>query len=227
MIRYPQRSALVSGLFRGGCVMKRKFYLLASLLLALGLLSLMVGCDRKEQSMNAPTSVQVDQPDSSVPDGQADKATDAQKAWWRGLSQAARNQAILERAYRDNNVRVGLNCKDWARTVVLDASKTVVNLPGTLPDAYGWYFGASPYLRTLSGIRAVFPGCVVQTNWKLADGSITPHTFIVAATSTSGMYIIESNWCKPPCYTVYIRYITFDSFESQVFRYNCYYVVGG
>lgn len=208
--------------------MKRKFYLLASLLLALGLLSLMVGCDKQEQAVTAPVeAAQLDQPDLSAPSEQGEKATTAQKAWWRGLSQVARNQAILERAYRDNNVRVGLNCKEWARTVVLDASKTVVNLPGTLPNANGWYFDTSPYLRTVSSIRSAFPGCVVQTNWKLADGSTTPHTFIVAATSPSGMYIIESNWCKPPCYTVYMRHITFDSFESQVPRYTCYYVIGG
>jgi hypothetical protein len=47
--------------------MKRKFYLLASLLLAAGLLSLMVGCDRKEQTVNAPFIGNID-PDAVVDD---------------------------------------------------------------------------------------------------------------------------------------------------------------
>lgn len=207
--------------------MKRKFYLLASLLLALGLLSLMVGCDRKEQTVTAPVEVaQVDQPDLSAPSEQGEKATDAQKVWWRSLSQAARNQAIIERAWRDNGRYVGLNCKEWVRKVVYDASKTVVNLPATLPNASGWYFASSPYLVGMSGgIRSAQPGWIVQTNWKLRDGTTTPHTLIVTARGSTGIYIIESNWCSS--YAVCERFVSFATFESQVPRYTCYYVIGG
>jgi hypothetical protein len=213
--------------------MKTRFVWLASLLLAVGLLSLMVGCDRKEQTVSAPTPVQVDQPDSSVPSGEAEKATTAQKAWWRGLSQAGRNNAIVTRAYQDNNRNVGQNCKIWARAVVLAASQTVVNLPGTLPTENGWYFADSPYLVGMcGGIRSVQPGWIVQTNWKLADGSITPHTFIVVSRTSSGVNIIECNWTP---LTVTTRFVPFTVFEGsvnppkapEVPRYTCYYVIGG
>ncbi len=207
--------------------MKSRVSLLVSVLLALGLLSWMAGCDGEEPMVTAPTtSVQPGGENPDVPSGQVDKAipTAADKAWWRGLSQATRNQAIIERAWVDNGRYVGLNCKDWARAVVLAASRNVVNLPSTLPNASGWYFASSPYLRPLGNIRTVFPGCIVQTNWKTSKG-VTPHTFIVTATGSAGMNIIESNWVA----TNYVRerFVSFSTFESQVSLYTCYYVIGG
>ncbi len=215
--------------------MKRKSYLLASLLLALGLLSLMVGCDRKEQAVTAPVEVtQIDQPDLSVPSGGAEKATDAQKAWWRGLSQAARNSAIVTRAYQDNNRYVGQNCKIWARTVVLAASQTVVNLPATLPTDAGWYFADSPYLVGMcGGIRGVQPGWIIQGNWRsVVNGvvKITPHTMIIVSRVSTGVNVIESNWCLNNCNSVKTRFVPFTDFEGsnpKIFRYTCYYVIGG
>jgi len=205
--------------------MKTKFCVLVSFLLALGLLSLMTGCGQEEQSVTAPLeSMDLGEPDAPAFEEQAEKATAAQKAWWRGLSQATRNQAIIERAWRDNGRYVGLNCKEWARVVVYDASRSVVNLPATMPNASGWYFAPSPYLRSLSGIRAAFPGCVVQTNWKLANGSITPHTLIVTSSGPSGIGVIECNWTP---LTVTTRFISFTEFERQALRYTCYYVIGG
>lgn len=218
--------------------MKRKFYLLASLLLALGLLSLMVGCDRKEQSVTAPVEVtQIDQPDLSAPSEQGEKAnpTAADKAWWRGLSQGARNQAIIERAWQDNGRYVGQNCKIWARTVVLAASRNVVYLPGTLPNENGWYFASSPYLVGMSGgIRSAQPGWIVQTNWKLKVPNsnpvryrITPHTFIVLSRSATGVDIIECNWTPLTVTTRFVPFTDFEGADRKVVLYSCYYAIGG
>ncbi len=220
--------------------MKTRFVWLASLLLAVCLLSLMAGCEKQEQSVTAPAeSVQVDQPDLSAPSEQAEKAgpTLADKAWWRGLSQTARNQAILERAWQDNGRNVGLNCKQWVTKVVLEASKAVVNLPRTLPDGNGWYFDTSPYTVSMSAnIRNSQPGWIVQTNWKTASGGTTPHTLIVAGRGPTGVYVIESNWCSSAnCNTVNTRFVPFTAFEGStnpyrapdVLRYTCYYVIGG
>lgn len=218
--------------------MKTRFVWLASWLLAVCLLSLMVGCDKQEQSVTAPVeAAQIDQSDSPALDEQGEKAnpTTADKAWWRGLSQGARNQAIIERALQDNNRYVGQNCKIWARTVVLAASRNVVYLPSTLPNENGWYFASSPYLVGMSGgIRSAQPGWIVQTNWKLKVANtsppqytITPHTFIVLSRTASGVNIIECNWTP---WTVKTRFVPFTDFEGadrKVVLYSCYYAIGG
>ena len=115
--------------------------------------------------------------------------------------------------------------QEWARKVVLEASRGVVNLPAPLPDASGWYYGYSPYLVGMSGgIRSATQGTIVQLNWRLSSGAITPHTMIVNSRSSSGVYVIEANWTAG--YVKY-RWISFSEFDARAVRYSCYTVIGG
>ncbi|TAN58324.1 hypothetical protein EPN15_01445 [Patescibacteria group bacterium] len=157
----------------------------------------------------------------------AHSATEANKAWWRNLSQGARNQAIVDRAAQDIGKYVGLNCKKWVQQVVPAASRGVVNIPLTLPEADGWYWDYSPYVVGMSGgIRAVQPGWIIQMNWLLSKGW-TPHTAIVVGKTSTGVYLVESNWCDPPCYKVGLRWVSFTDFDAKAFRYTVYYITGG
>lgn len=74
--------------------MKRKFYLLASLLLALGLLSLMVGCDKQERTVTAPVVGSVDQ--SVEVDDLGDLNISAEEV--NAAGRAAYEQAGLDKA---------------------------------------------------------------------------------------------------------------------------------
>lgn len=147
---------------------------------------------------------------------------------WSSMTQTERNMAILYRADRDNGRFVNLNCKEWVRRVVLDASGGLVYLPQTLPNESGWYFASSRYLVGMcGGIRSVNQGWIVQMNWRRNDGVIVPHTLIIAGRSSSGIYVIECNWCMNNCMTVAYRWISFTDFEARAVRYSCYYVTGG
>ncbi len=167
----------------------------------------------------------------SVPGPAPAWQTPADAAWWRSLSQAARNQAIVERAYQNLGQNVGMNCKEWARWVVRDASRGTVNLPPTLPTDSGWYFGYSPYLVGMSGgIRSVASGWIVQSIWHLYSNRThawynTPHTMIVLGRGGDGVYVIECNWVAAG--TVGARWITFSEFDSKVIAHSSYYVTGG
>lgn len=196
--------------------------------LCLGLLTTMVGCSDHESLVTSPA----DNGQSQVQEGGQrqqlqESATSDQVAWWRNLTQSQRNAAIVSRGYADNGKYVGLNCKEWARKVVYDASKTVVWLPSTLPDANGWYFAPSSYLYgclSVYCISAVKPGYIVQMQWRQQSGAITPHTMIVTGVTSTGFSVIESNWIASN--TVGTRSITFNDFYKNVVKASMYYVVG-
>lgn len=175
---------------------------------------MVVGCSRDETPTEPTDQVAIEEPgDTSGEIGD------------RLLTQQQRNEAIASRALQDLNRNVGLNCKEWARKVVKEASGNVVLLPQTLPNASGWYWADSPYVVGMSGgIRGVQRGWVVQTNWRLSNGTITPHTFIVLSRTSSGVNIIESNWAAP--LTVKQRYVSFATFEAQVPLYSSHYIIG-
>mgnify|MGYP001591753260 CR=1 FL=1 len=141
--------------------------------------------------------------------------------WWHNLSQSQRNSAILTRALQDNNTYVGLNCKNWARKVVQDASSGHVIIPATAPDVNGWYWASDSYGHSVgrSGmIEYAQPGEIVQMNWGVGN----PHTAIVYSINSSGVYFIESNWQdkagEGPNH-VDIRFVSFSNFYSHVGSY--------
>jgi hypothetical protein len=156
----------------------------------------------------------------------------ADAAWWRGLGQSGRNQVILDRAARDINQPVGVQCKPWVQRVVTDASRGAATVPTTAPDPAGWYWQPNAYaIRYYGSISAVRPGWIVQMNLRKADGTISPHTAIVVGVSTSGIFWIESNYDSKHPNTVYTRFQTFADFERQTYingqaRYSLYYIGG-
>lgn len=189
--------------------------------------------ERKGGDVMGPDATRTQVVNPGVNDGDGQDRNDshnggtiADQNWWRNLSQAERNMMILYRAGSYNGSNSYCNCKTWARQVVLEASHNVVNMPQTLPGESGWYFAYSPYFVGMSGgIRGSAQGTIVQLNWRLNDGSITPHTMIVSGRSSTGVYVIEANW-SPKCHVGY-RWISFTDFDSHVVRYSCYTVIGG
>ena len=147
---------------------------------------------------------------------------------WHTYTQASRNFLIVNKAYSYLGQYVGLNCKDWARKVVKEASNHVT-LPSTYPDANGWYWYYDVNVVGMSGgIRSVQPGWIVQMNWRKDDGTITPHTAIVSSVTGTGVYFIESNWCSNNCMIVSAtpRFVSFADFESRVgTKYSVYYIL--
>lgn len=174
-----------------------------------------------------------DDPDSDQIEGdQKSLVTYADITWWRGLSQAARNQLILERAYRDLGVNVGKNCKEWVQlSVVPGASRGVASVPATYPNPDGWTWYWGPYATVqYTNIRQAQPGWIVQMEIPLKAGGRTPHTAIVFGRSATGIYWLDSNWRGDT--TVRLHFQTFAEFESWTlvngtYRYSVYSISGG
>lgn len=186
------------------------------------------GCEEQETLLAPLEPIPSPQPIPDVgdqPKDQPQAVSEADRVWWRSLTQAQRNSAIACRGELDIGRYVGQNCKEWTRTAVLGASHGVVSLPQTLPDAYGWYWAYSPYLVGMSGgIRSVQRGWMVQMRWRKNNGAITPHTFIIRSRDASGISVVECNWTP---LTVTTRWISFSEFESRVTNYSCHYAIGG
>ncbi|MFH0873221.1 MAG: hypothetical protein V1846_00020 [Candidatus Komeilibacteria bacterium] len=108
---------------------------------------------------------------------------------------------------------------------MFDASRGVVTLPQTLPDASGWYLAYSRYLVSMSGgITNVQPGWIVQMRYRWNNGTVTPHTFIVTWRSSTAFGVIESNVASTN--TVGQRTLTFADFQRNAVAYSCHYVIG-
>lgn len=138
---------------------------------------------------------------------------------WHDLSQAARNQAIVDYTANWANGAWGGQCKVWVQSVVNGAS----GISGLIPTNNGtcsWNYGQ--YVVGRSGtIQSVVPGEIIQMT--LTAG--TPHTAIVIAKGPSGVTFRESNWCAGNCELVGTRYVTFATFNSQVSCFSIYYVL--
>jgi hypothetical protein len=145
-------------------------------------------------------------------------------AQWHGWQQWIRNQAIVDRTYQDLNRNVGLNCKEWVRKVIRDASMGDVVIPQTLPNENGWYWASHRYVVGRSTtINYVRPGDILQMNWRLNSGATTPHTAIVLSVGTTGFTVVESNWSATN--TVGTRYITFSEWRSKVPLWSVYSIL--
>lgn len=137
---------------------------------------------------------------------------------WHALTQAVRNQAIVNKTYQDDNKDVGLNCKEWVRKVVYDASKGLVSIPSTASNLYTWLPDNNVSGR--SGlIQYARPGEIVQM--LLSSG--IEHTAIVLAVAPTGVTFIESNWNNDE--TVHTRFVTFTKFKSQVRSFSIYNIL--
>lgn len=143
---------------------------------------------------------------------------------WHDLTQTQRNQAILTRAYQNNEQYVGLNCKQWASAVVASASGNCTTLPTTATSPNDWYWNAGQYVSGRSAlISTAVPGEIIQM--KLAAYPYGPHTAIVYSINSTQVTFIESNWCTPECLIVNLRTLSFTTFYGQVSNYTIYKIL--
>lgn len=152
--------------------------------------------------------------------------------YWRSLTQAERDLLVLQRAKKDREVSVGKNCKLWVQqNVVPQASFGVASVPTTADGGYGWYWEYGPYAeRIFTTIRGVRPGWIVQMRIPSASGTPGPHTSIVYAVNSSGVWWIESNFFGDG--TVHLRFQSYDDFLAKTYRngryeYSIYRISGG
>jgi len=115
--------------------------------------------------------------------------------WWHNLSQTTRNALIVLSACEDLGENTGLSCKEWVRDVVEEASSQSAIIPSTKPNLYQWY--AHPYVTATSAstsIQNASTGSIIQMKWSLPSGGSTPHTAIIVAHASNGMWWIDCNW---------------------------------
>ncbi len=160
--------------------------------------------------------------------------TSADRAWWRNLRQVDRDRLILDRASRDLDKYVGVECKPWVQRIVPEASRNVASVPLTADGGYGWYWNPGPYLVGMSvNIRYVQPGWIVQMRRTTATGGIGPHTAIVYARVADGIWWIDSNFyhtSQPN--VVKMHFESFAAFDRAVCStgpctYSVYAIGGG
>lgn len=150
--------------------MKTRFVWLASLLLAVCLLSLMAGCDKQEQSVTAPAeSVQVDQPDLSAPSEQAEKAfppysfslnvpfvTQVPPGDWANTKNCGQTCAVMLGGYFKGsavNSTAITSQNTWLATYTRDTRYNQAN---------GWYTSLSQLKALLGqkhGLQTSYPAC--------------------------------------------------------------------
>ena len=163
--------------------------------------------------------------------GSSQAATTIEIGWWHQiLTQAKRNEIILNFAKLDRNlpssvkVKDRCNCKEWARRVVKSASKGVMDLPQTSSDLWHWYtdpyiYAYSPY--NVGVIEHAKPGQLIQMHVYKSNGSFsTEHTAIVYKQDAGkkGLWLIDANWTLCEITTHYITYVDFyDKYTKRKF----------
>jgi len=140
---------------------------------------------------------------------------------WHDLPQQLRNQRITDEARRELG-QTGFNCKEWISHLIRRSSNGIITVPRTLPNATGFYWDYSANVTGLCGdIKIAQPGWAVQSRWRLNNGSISPHTFLIERMGAHDFTILEANWEKR--YTVTRRTVHHTAFYSQVKQYTLYY----
>lgn len=142
---------------------------------------------------------------------------------WHNLSQTQRNRLILARANQDLGRNTGLQCKEWVRQVVKDASGNEVVIPSTRSNNYEWngHRYVASYSRTCPP-RGIAPGHIIQMVWTNQSNGVTnPHTAIILSSTSSGMTWIDCNWLRDE--RVRIHEVTYEQFErSTGYRFTVY-----
>lgn len=119
-------------------------------------------------------------------------------SYWHSQSQAWRNSQIYNQAYSyyANQNANGKNCKQFANDVMYNASYGAINLPQTATDSTWVTSSNFTNLGQLPFYRST-PGQFVQMQVRLADGTIGPHTAIIAGYDLYGFVVIDSNYVAP------------------------------
>ncbi len=148
-------------------------------------------------------------------------------AGWHDLSQAQRNQAIIDRAYQDDGDLVGVSCKEWVRTVVTEASNYSIIIPSNDDYPCSWRTDQtySQYCIGRCGyIQWANPGEIIQ----MVFNNGTPHTAIVVEKTATTITFIESNWDNTPndYSDVYVkpREVTFTEFNNSIQCFSIYFI---
>jgi hypothetical protein len=198
--------------------------------LAFGISVVSFGCiaPSEEELLGSDTTNAQDDAQDDVEDdssiGENEDALTWWAQWWKALGQWSRNNTILNRAKADNGKYVGLNCKNWARKVVSDASKGTITIPATCPGETGWYWCGSSKVQNMGSIWNAQPGNVVQMNLP------GPHTAIVSSNIGGNICWIDSNYkldktVRIHCQTVaaFLKMVTINGQQ----KYTVYQITGG
>jgi hypothetical protein len=121
----------------------------------------------------------------------------------------------MNRAQEDLGDDVNMQCKEWVREVVSDASSGDVIIPATRSNGYRWY--SHPYVQSYSQgcpPPGVGPGRIIQMVWHNQNGSVFPHTAIILSTTSSGMTWIDCNWQGDE--RVRTHYVSYVQFQTSV-----------
>lgn len=146
---------------------------------------------------------------------------------WHGMTQAQRNNALINRAYQEVNTKGG-QCKEWIQKMVYAASGNHVWLPVNNPSPNDWYWVSDQPRWHPTGMSTMLewitPGYIIQMR---LDGGI-PHTAIVASKDSMGLTLIDSNWfIQSAPEIVKIHYITYTALYEkleQPYSFSVYYI---
>lgn len=145
--------------------------------------------------------------------------------WWSSRTQAQRNQAIVDRALQQLGQVTGLQCKEWVRVVVSDASQGEVTIPPNRTN--GWQWHSHPRVRLVAQNVCpanLQPGHILQVR----QTSGLPHTAIVRSVGYDGMVWVDANWVNynSPAGTVASHAVSWATFYRIASQYSFYEITG-
>ena len=150
---------------------------------------------------------------------------------WTSLTQAQRNQAIINSGLSLLGSS-GLNCKDFARIAVQNASITAGgpqrNIPSTQPDPYDFMWYSDPYAIGQSTTMQLAPlGWIIQMRLRSTSQPyyVIPHTAILYSRDANGFTFLDSNWFNDN--TVRLHYMTYTEFDNKLWgpgQFSGYYI---
>lgn len=150
---------------------------------------------------------------------------------WTSLTQDQRNQAIITNGLALLGT-TGLNCKDFARVVVQNASNAAGgpqrNIPATQPDPYDFMWYPDPYAIGQSTTMQMAPlGWIIQMRLRSSTQPyyVIPHTAILYSRDANGFTFLDSNWYNDN--TVRLHYMTYAQFDGKLWgagQFSGYYI---
>jgi len=125
---------------------------------------------------------------------QISAASTCTATWWAGLTQTQRGDQIYAAARSYLNAVNG-NCKEFARTVVLQASRQLVAIPSNVTD-YQWAM-PNTYVFPVAGLSNAIHGDVIQMRvYDSIKKTWGPHTTIIVSISGDTLTVIDANWVR-------------------------------
>lgn len=144
------------------------------------------------------------------------------EAGWHSSSQSYRNSLILNWAWNDYGKKFpNMECKEWVRTVVLNASGGTMSIPSTNnADNCTWVWSQDVYGYYMSrAIQYAQPGEIVQMRLR---NSPYLHTTIVSSVMADRVGFIDENWVPSLGRTVGYHEMLFSDFYSGNSNIACF-----